>query len=76
MSTTMKYEATQQGRFDWKLKGPNNILVPMKAESWEVNQIITELNNWNEVKRLFLATDVDSEQFIDAISRMIQEEAK
>lgn len=39
-------------------------------------RMIRESGYWQEVKRMFLAMNIDSYEFIDAISRMIQEEAK
>lgn len=76
ISGKLTYENTaERGRYLILENGyPRVIIKPTTSD--EVHKLITAVNNWQEVKRLFLDTTIDTEQFIDAISRMIQEEYK
>lgn len=69
-----RYEKDETGRVQRVYAGETWICDTSGEEY--AKQITSSLNNWNEVKRLFLATTNDTEQFIDAISRMIQEETQ
>lgn len=72
----MRYDLNKGTETDWIIHDAES--GDPYAHTWNEDDgydLIQQLNNWQEVKRLFTDNDVDPEQFIDAISRMIQEES-